>query len=76
MSSRQDVILEILRIHGPMTAQDIGMRMEERGMIGPTASKDKVGHTLRILSRYGLVKQVGEERWRNGTLIPIWEAVQ
>lgn len=76
MSSRQETIMEILRTHGPMTAQDIGRMMEERGMTGPTSSRDKVGHTLRVLSRYGMVKQVGEERWRNGAIILVWEAVQ
>lgn len=74
MSIRQDTILEILRRDGPMTAQEIGDRMAARGMVGATSSRAKVAHTLRVMSRYGLVRTSGERVCRNGAKTIIWEA--
>lgn len=68
-----EFVLSLLRANGPMTVRQIVMAY---GLVTTNSNLGKVRRQMRSMSRYGLVKVVGEIR--DGTYHPshLWEVVE
>jgi predicted ArsR family transcriptional regulator len=72
---RRDVILQILRAHGDMTAQEVATVLHLRGV---TQSEDRNHAAPRLteLKQAGQVKAVGKKICRRtGRSVTVWQAL-
>jgi predicted ArsR family transcriptional regulator len=70
---RRDVILQILRAHGNMTAQEVATVLHMRG-ITPSGDRNFAAPRLTELKQEGKVKTVGKKRCtKTGRSVTVWQ---
>lgn len=70
---RQEVVLDALKAHGPMTIRQI---LDKIDVEYSALSCSKCNYCIRALRKYGLVAHVGVVDGYRGNKMYVWEATE